>query len=470
MIHLPRTACLLLVAIVTLRSHVEAGEVIDSVAALVTAVRDGAEGATIEIGPGTFELESPLEPKAGMTLKGAGLERTILTHTAAWKPATNTLPDPEMTTKGLDTRAYLIRLSDNAANITISDLTLRGPQLHGAIFGWNNENLHLHHLRIQDTLWSGIRTFSMLGAKIHDCEFIDAGGRWERGQPGVKGGITGGAIFPIWMKDSEISDNRFVRTQMEKADEFYGIKCRQGKRCRIHHNTIEVNFSMEFPFENDEDVEIDHNICTGTISIPKHAGGPVPESGTTFHIHHNWMRDTYSIEFVRNGVEIDHNLFDFSVEKDHGNLISGFGKAAAPGPASFHNNLVSNPGRGVLWINEVYNNLEVRNNHIIARPTSTPRKEGLFGFNSECDFKTITIRDNVIECQGLARPLVRNDESYGANVTNNQLTNVSDTSRFANPKTDARSGLEEPLKFACGVHGEVIVDGWEALPARKPSR
>jgi nitrous oxidase accessory protein len=182
------------------------------------------------------------------------------------------------------------------------------------------------------------------------------------------------------------------------------------------------------------------------------------------------MWDTYSIEFVRNGVEIDHNLFDFSVEKDHGNLISGFGKAAAPGPASFHNNLVSNPGRGVLWINEVYNDLEVRNNHIIARTTATPRKEGLFGFNSECDFKTITIRDNVIECQGLARPLVRNDESYGANVTNNQLTNVSDTSRFANPKTDARSGLEEPLKFACGVHGEVIVDGWEALPARKPSR
>ncbi len=218
--------------------------------------------------------------------------------------------------------------------------------MHGAIYGYGNKNLHLHDLNIEDTLWSGIRTFDM-AAKIHDCHFIDAGGRWERGgKPGVKGGITGGAIFAIWMKDSDISHNRFTRTQMGKADEFYGIKVRQAKRCRVHHNTIGVNFSMEFPFENDEDVEIDHNICLGTISLPKHAGGPVPESGRTFRIHHNYFRDTYSIEFVRNGIEIDHNLFDFDVAKDHGNLISGFGKAPAKGPAQFHNNLVSNPAAG----------------------------------------------------------------------------------------------------------------------------
>lgn len=230
-------ALLLLFALVT--SMALAGEIISSSAALVAAVRDGAEGSTIEIAPGTFELEAPLEPKTGMTLKGAGIDKTILTHVASWKPSTKTLPDPEMTTKNMDTRAYLIRLKDKAAGVTISDLTLNGPQLHGAIYGWDNQNLHLHHLRIQDTLWTGIRTFSMKGAKIHDCEFIDAGGRWDKGEPGLKGGITGGAIFAIWMADSEISHNRFTRTQMGKADEFYGIKGRQGKRSHIHHNTIE---------------------------------------------------------------------------------------------------------------------------------------------------------------------------------------------------------------------------------------
>jgi nitrous oxidase accessory protein len=442
-------------------------EAVETAAALAAAVRDGAEGATIRVAAGTFELEAPLELKARMTLQGAGMDRTVLTHAQGWKPSTQTLPDPEMTTKGLDTQAYLIRLRDKAAGIAVSDLTLRGPQLHGAIYGWDNADARLRRLRIQDTLWAGIRTFLLKGAKIHDCEFIDAGGRWDRGQPGLKGGITGGAIFSIWMADTEIFNNRFVRTRKGPADEFYGIKGRQGRRVRIHHNTIEANFSIEFPFENDEDVEIDHNVCHGAISIPKHAGGPVPKSGRTFHIHHNWMRDSYSIEFVRNGVEISHNLFDFDPQKDHGNLISGFGKAAATGPAQFHNNLVRNPGRGVIWINEVFNRLEVRNNHVIARTTATPRKDGLFGFNPSCDFGTISIRDNRIECEGQARPLLRCKESHGAVVENNELVNVSDTDRYANPKADRPAGLEAPLRFECGVGGEILVDGWTAAPAKK---
>lgn len=437
---------------------------VDTAEALMAAVRDGAEGAVIEIAAGTYEMAEPLEPKSGMTLKGAGMEKTILTAAAGWKPPVATLPDPEMKTEGMDTRAYLIRLQDKAARVTVSGLTLRAPQLHGAIFGFMNSGLHLHHLRIDDVLWSGIRTFSMERAKIHDCEFIDAGGRWERGAPGEKGGITGGAIFAIWMADSEISHNRFTRTQSGPAEEFYGIKVRQAKRCRIHHNTILTNFSMEFPFENDEDVEISHNICHGTISIPKHGGGPVPASGRTFHIHHNLMKDSYSIEFVRNGVEISHNLFDFDPAKDHGNTISGFGQAAAAGPALFHNNLVNNPGRGVIWINEPYANLVVRNNHIIARRTATPRDEGLFGLAAECEFKTFRFEDNIIECRDHDRPLFRNDESGGSVVMNNRLTGISDTTRYKNRRAKSSPGPEKPLKFECGVHGELLVDGWEAKP------
>ncbi len=56
----------------------------------------------------------------------------------------------------------------------------------------------------------------MKQANIHGCEFIDAGGRWEKGEPGVKGGITGGGLFAIWMANSEIHDNRFTRTQQAR--------------------------------------------------------------------------------------------------------------------------------------------------------------------------------------------------------------------------------------------------------------
>ncbi len=435
---------------------------VKTAAELVAAVTAAKEGDTIELAEGTFELPATLELKGKMTLKGAGMGKTTLTHTAGWKPSAKTLPDPEMKLEGLDADAYLIRIKRDTSGVTISDMTLHGPQLHGAVFAWFHTGLHLHHLRIKETLWSGVRTFGMKKAKIHDCEFVDAGGRWDKGTPGKKGGITGGGIFACWMSKCEVFDNRFTRTNDAPEREFYGIKVRQATGCRFHHNTIEANFSMEFPFENDADNEIDHNVCHGTISIPKHAGGVVPKSGKTFHIHHNWFKDSYSIEFVRNGVEIAHNLFDFDPKADHGNLISGFGNADAKGPAKFHNNLVSNPGRGVIWINEVFNNLEVRNNHIVCRTTKTPRKDGLFGFNPKCDFKTISIKDNKIECEGTPRPLLRAKESYGCVVENNTLTNVADAGKLANAKADRPVGLEKPLKFECGVKGEFTVDGWKA--------
>ena len=449
-------------------ASVEAADPITTTEELLAAVRDGAEGSTIEIGAGTFELSAPLQPKAGMTLRGAGMEKTILTHTPSWKPTWEKLPDSEVNMKHINPDAYLVRLPDKAAGITISNLTLTAPQLHGAIFGNGNEDLHIHDLRIEDTLYCGIRTFGSKGAKIIDCEFIDAGGKWKRdGIPGTDGGISGGAIFVTWMTDSEIAHNRITRTKTEKQHAHFGIKGRGGRRIHIHHNTIEVNFSIEFPFEGADSFEIDHNILKGVISIPKYAGGKVPESGVTYHIHHNYFTTSYAIEFVRNGVEISHNLFDFDTESDGGNLISGFGKAPAAGPAVFHNNLVSNPGRGVIWINEPYDNLVVRNNHIVTRTTATPRKEGLFGFNENSNFDTIEITDNIIECQGLARPLLRKDASYGSTIRNNRLTNVSDTARYLNPATDTKEGLLEPLLFRCGVHGELTVDGWETRPTEK---
>ena len=123
--------------------------------------------------------------------------------------------------------------------------------------------------------------------------------------------------------------------------------------------------------------------------------------------------------------------------------------------------------RCVIWINEIFNNVEVHNNHIVCRTTSTPRKEGLFSFNGKCDFKTIVLRDNIIECEGQPRPLLRSKESYGARVENNKLVNVSDADKFTDAKADRPQGLLEPLKFQCGAKGEFTVDGWKAAPTAK---
>ncbi|MGL4423874.1 MAG: right-handed parallel beta-helix repeat-containing protein, partial [Gemmataceae bacterium] len=250
-----KRSILVLLFITTLTSVRAAGPV-TTTEQLVAAVKEGAAGATIEVGPGTFTLAAPLELKARMTLVGAGIDKTILTAAATWKPSSKTLPDPEMRLEGLDTEAYLIRIQRDTAGASVAHLTLAAPQLHGAIFSWFAKGLHLHHLRVRETQWCGFRSFGMSHSRIHDCEFIDAGGRWDRGQPGVKGGITGGAIFAIWMGHCTIHDNRFTRVRPGPEHEFYGIKVRQGTHCHVHHNTIHTNFSMEFPFENDADNEL----------------------------------------------------------------------------------------------------------------------------------------------------------------------------------------------------------------------
>jgi len=221
-----------------------------------------------------------------------------------------------------------------------------------------------------------------------------------------------------------------------------------------------VGFSLEYPFENDQFIEIDHNAFTGPISIPKHAGGAVPEGGYTFHVHHNWLQSSYALEWHRNGAAVDHNLFDFDTEEDGGNLISGFSKVTAPGPTDFHHNLVRNPGRGLFWDEGPYNRYAFHHNHVIGKTTRTPRTDGLFGFDKETDFSTISIRHNIIELTGTERPLMRNDASYGAAIENNQLTGISDSDKFENPQANEPRGLQEPLAFRAGVGGEYAVEGW----------
>ncbi len=437
------------------------GAQIAAVAELIDALRDAEPGTTIELAAGEFVLTEPLRPPAGVALAGAGPGETVITAASSWDPGTGDLPDNETDFSSANQGAYLINLGNGTTGITISDMTLTGPTLHGAILGNNCDTLEVYNVHVVDFLWSSIRTWRMDNAKIRDNEFVDAGGKYS--------GRTGGALFMTWVKQSEFWNNRIYKTENCERN-FYGFKGKQGKRCRFHHNDVLVNFSFEFAHENDQYLEIDHNHFTGTISIPKWAGGPVPEGGYTYHIHHNWLQSSYQLEWARNGAEVDHNLFDFDVEKDKGNLISEFGQVAYEGPTLFHDNLIKNPGRGLFWGRAAISNYSFYNNHVIANKTVTPREDGLFGFNTASDFSTIAIRDNIFECRGLDRPLVRNEESYGATIENNSFTGISDENKIDNPQTGNVKGPTEHLKFYVGVNDEYLVDGWTVTKADAVAR
>ncbi|MEX2381944.1 MAG: DNRLRE domain-containing protein [Opitutales bacterium] len=427
---------------------------------LVNAVNNGAAGDTVNVAAGTYEVTATLKPKANMTIRGAGAGNTLLRNAASWDPGTTGLPDNATDSGSVVRTAYLFDFSNNNG-ITLSEMTLDGSKkLHGAIFGNYAQSMTLHDLIIKNYRWSGIRTWAMQNSDIYNNHFIDAGG-WQ-------GGTTGGMIYGTWTNTTAFFDNTFSKTASQGS--VYGIKGREFRNSRIAYNTILLgHFSIELPHENDYWVEIDHNYMDGPISIPKGGGGgTVPADGYTFWIHHNYMTNGYSIESARSGVIIEHNLFDFDVSKDGSNLISNWTPSVV-GPMVMRNNLIKNPGRGIYWSDQVYYNFTFENNHVITNTTVTPRTEGLFGFPSSSDFSTLTIRNNIIECNGVSRPLVRNSASYATNISNNTLTNVSDSGNYTNPNTGAARGITTPLFFKVGAFEAYQVDGWDFYAISGPS-
>ncbi|MEM0925045.1 MAG: hypothetical protein AAGJ83_03330, partial [Planctomycetota bacterium] len=262
--------------------------------------------AILQIPSGEFHLSASLKINATLWIQGGGVEQTTLTHTSDLSFDGRDVTDREVQLSSVNRAGYLIDLDRDADASVVSDLTLAGPEMLGGLFAFRADQLRVENVRFESFVWSGLRTFNIDGLSVKDSEFVDAGGRRIRDDGSLA--ATGGGIFSTFTINAEISNNRFLRSSDSDVN-FYGIKGRKWTDSRIHHNTINTNFAIELPFENDRNVEIDHNFLGGVVSIPKFAGGPEFELGESFHIHHNYFNRSYSIEGARNGLLVEKNVF-----------------------------------------------------------------------------------------------------------------------------------------------------------------
>lgn len=157
--------------------------------------------------------------------------------------------------------------------------------------------------------------------------FIDAGEH-----SGVTSGQTGGAIYATFTNTTDIHSNRFTKAP-DHPDSFFGVKGHKAADTRIFDSTVNVNFSIEFPFENDLRLETLRNFRTGVVSAPKFAGGPPSMLGGSYDIYfynNNYFDETCSIEGPRNGMLIRENLSDFRADDDGGSIVSIFGSNCSP--------------------------------------------------------------------------------------------------------------------------------------------
>jgi hypothetical protein len=427
------------------------GITVRNVKELRSAIEAGKAGTTVALATGVFELPQTLSLKSGMTVCGQGAGKTVVRGISTWRPSTDLLPNKE------NPKAYLFAI-DGQRNVTIRDMSLQGPSLHGAVYGRKSERMTLAGLEVKDFLWSSVRTFSATKTQVHDNSFIDAGGKYE--------GTTGGALYDHYPKGCNVWNNR-VRSSKANRRPFFGFKGRGGSDCRFHHNDIRRDFAIEYPFDDNIGFEIDRNYIEGTVSIPKYAGGKVLDDNTlSFHIHHNVIRKSYAIEFARNNVRIDRNLFDIKPKDDGGNLISDHGNRLSPGPLWMHDNLIRNVGRGIFWSKGAYNRIQFVNNHV--RATKNTRKGAFFQLPSNTDFETIQIANNIFECTpDSPRPLLSTNIQPFQNIQNNRFVNMLDADRYAKPRSEIASGPKKPLQFTVGVNNEIQVDRWSVTGVKQ---
>lgn len=321
--------------------------------------RVGAGDHTIQIGPGTFTADRPARPLSGITIAGAG---AAADHATILRPAPDWSAPPPRDDDGRGD-GYLITLyvpREKLDRITVRDLALHGDPAHrinGAIFLRDADHASLYNLDIREFRWAGMRLQHAHHLNVHHNTLHNASTD--------KFGFHGGLIYTRWIKQSRLHHNVIT----SDAGGGYGYKGGGHEDVRIDHNRIDVagGFSIESAHENEYGVQIDHNIATGCLSIPKPGQSDDPNKRGfeyTFWIHHNLLSDSYTIEGPRNHLIFAHNFVN--ITKPGGRVYTHHG-GINHGPVSIHHNIIVNCDRALVWMNEgLAENIHVDHNTVFC--------------------------------------------------------------------------------------------------------
>jgi hypothetical protein len=319
----------------------------------------------IHVLPGEYVAVRTAYPKNGVAIigrqpEGPDVSRILASPNWELKP----LVDPEGH-EGME--EYLIAASAKrpdgswlpVTNLRVANLELCSPPEHritGAFYCRDGTNVKLERLRVHDFRWNGLRVEFSNHVEIHHCHLEDASTQ-------VLPHREGGLIRTRWLEDSRIHHNRIIA----KKTAGYGYKGGGHTKVRFDHNFVDTNyFAFESPFEDEYHVDLDHNYMTSCISIPRDSGNNPADKGFeySYHIHHNYLTDSYTVEGPRGYMRFDHNWVH--VKRPGGRIYTHHG-AHSSGPIWIHHNIIENVSINLIWMNEGrVDNMHVMNNTIFC--------------------------------------------------------------------------------------------------------
>lgn len=273
------------------------------------------QGHTISMGAGTFVESGSFNVPTGVSIAGAGIDRTII------KAASSFYYNPAY--PGFSTERILMQLTSGGlsnGNQSLRDFTLDGDgkRLHGGIHVNNRSNVLIERVKVQYTNFTGIWLWTVSDSKLkdvvlRDCSWGSTG--WAAGALnlgsitrveidgldvnesvgyGVKAMGPGGhnKIFNLVFHDSRVSVNPAGKWNDGKAPnisiELWSVHLQD---CEIYNTYVDNHMSVvnsNFPSQGRKTIRIHHNV----FDLVTRSGG----SG-------------YGLELTVNDAEVDHNYF-----------------------------------------------------------------------------------------------------------------------------------------------------------------
>ncbi len=355
------------------------------------------QGYTLQLSAGTFIENSSIEVPLGVSVVGAGIDKTIL------KAASSFYYYPASPGYSLD--KFLIRLngvSPSNGNQVLKGFTIDGDgkKLHGGIYIRYRNNIKIDQIKVQNANFNGIWLWDVKDTKLKDSQIINSA--W--GNTGYcTGALNVGNLERVDIDNLTINESTG-----------YGIKAigpggnNNIVNLTIHDSRVSVhptglwnagmapNIAIELWQVNLVGSEIYNTYVDNTISLVN--SNATPSTGVkTIRVHHNTIdMETrakgagYGIELTVHDVEIDHNYF---IKGTNG--IANWDHAMQNW--NIHHNTFYSlqgtyPGEILRSQKNGLHNVKLYNNTIEFTGTKTMNVVGIYGGNSN----NVDIKNNLI--------------------------------------------------------------------------
>ncbi|MEM6764892.1 MAG: malectin domain-containing carbohydrate-binding protein [Bacteroidota bacterium] len=283
------------------------------------------QGHTLILEEGTYVETGQVKLKPGVNIRGAGIDKTILTASSSFYEGT---PFPYRLEKMLISSYNEYNMEDG--NHSISGFTIDGKNknIYGGILIHRRRNVKIFDVKVKETYFTGIWLFWGENIEVHDIIIRDCSwGNKDFSSGGMNiGGLTGADLYQLDIEEIEQRNGDkgggygVVAIGPWYETDLIDVKLHDSK-IKVHHiglweNGLAPNFCIEYHNVSSYNCEIYRNEVNNVMSLvdPTHADPKDLNRNHSVRVYDNFFNisdiNGYPLEITNNRVEVFGNVVD----------------------------------------------------------------------------------------------------------------------------------------------------------------